>query len=80
MAMANGFQLVPDGDKTTTKVTYLARQFGNGPDLTGRKKRDRLLSSRQAIRSAEALTVDAGLDLASQIQSSIEQELLTLVP
>ena len=59
---------------------YLARQFGNGPDLNGRKKRDRLLSSRQAIRSAEALTVDAGLDLASQIQSSIEQELLTLVP
>jgi hypothetical protein len=59
---------------------YLGGLSGARTGSSGRADRDRLLSSRQAIRSADALTDEAGLALASQIQRAIEQELLTLVP
>ena len=59
---------------------YLGGHSGARIGSSGRADRDRLLSARQAIRSADALTDEAGLALASQIQRAIEQELLTLVP
>ena len=59
---------------------YLGGHSGARTGSSGRADRDRLLSARQAIRSADALTDEAGLALASQIQRAIEQELLTLVP
>ena len=59
---------------------YLGGHSGARTGSSGRADRDRLLSARQAIRSADALTDEAGLALASQIHRAIEQELLTLVP
>ena len=46
----------------------------------GVKQRNNLLGARRTIQSYDALTNEAGQTLARQIQSAIEQELLTLVP
>jgi len=46
----------------------------------GVQQRNNLLGARRTIQSYDALTNEAGQTLARQIQSAIEQELLTLVP
>ncbi len=59
---------------------YLGGHSGARTGSSGRAERDRLMSSRQAIRGVDALTDEAGLALATQVQTAIERELLTLVP
>jgi tetratricopeptide (TPR) repeat protein len=59
---------------------YLGGNSGARTDGLARSERDRLLSSRRAIRSADALTDEAGQALANQIQAAVERELLNLIP
>ncbi len=63
-----------------TSKFYLGGHSGARTGSGARAERDRLLSARQSIRSADALTDEAGQALASQLQAAIEHELLTLIP
>ena len=64
----------------TSSTFFLGGSTGARTGSAARRERDRLLSARHAIRSADALIDEAGQSLADQLQTSIEQELLRLIP
>ena len=59
---------------------YLGGSTGARTGSTGRSDRERLMNARRTIKSGDALTEEACLQLASQIQGNIESELLKLIP
>ena len=63
-----------------TSKFYLGGNSGARTGSAARQERDRLLNGRRAIRGVDALTDEAGQLLASQMQTAVESELLTLVP
>ena len=66
-----------DGNRNTF---YLGGSTGARTGSTGRSDRERLMNARRTIKSGDALTEEACLQLASQIQGNIESELLKLIP
>ena len=59
---------------------YLGGTTGARRGSNGRRERDRLLSARKALKSADVLADEASQRLAGQIQTAIERELKTLIP
>ena len=59
---------------------YLGGTTGARRGSSGRRERDRLLSARKALKSADVLADEASQRLAGQIQTAIERELKTLIP
>jgi len=66
-----------DGDRNNF---FLSGYSGARTDAGGRADRDRLMSSRRVLKSADVMSDEAGQQVASEIQLSIEQKLLEMIP
>jgi len=59
---------------------FLGGSTGARTGSSGRADRDRMMAGRRSLKSPDALTEQACLQIAQQVQGSVESELLTIIP